>query len=133
VAHPDVVGALTRARPPWTVNALAQAAGLAALGDREHLDGGRRVARKARAFLVDGLTRLGLACLPSRTNFWLVEVGDAAGLKHDLLRRGVLVRDCTSFGLPGHVRIAARPLDECERLLDVVGGLLSSGAVNGPR
>jgi histidinol-phosphate aminotransferase len=133
VAHPEVVDALARARPPWTVNALAQAAGLAALGDREHLDAGRRLARKAKAFLVDGLARLGLDCLPSRTNFWLVRVGDAAALRRDLVRRGILVRDCTSFGLPGHVRLAARPLEECERLLDVLDGLLSSGAVNGPR
>ncbi|MDP8924112.1 MAG: histidinol-phosphate aminotransferase family protein [Chloroflexota bacterium] len=133
VAHPDVVDALASARPPWTVNAFAQAAGLAALDDREHLDAGRRIAREAKAFLVDGLTRLGLACLPSRTNYWLIDVGDAARLRRDLLRRGILVRDCTSFGLPGHVRIAARPLDECERLLEVVGGLVSSGAVDGAR
>ena len=133
VAHPAVVDVLARSRPPWTVNALAQVAGLAALGDREHLEAGRRIARKAKARLVDGLTRLGLTCLPSRTHFWLVEVGDAAGLRRELLRRGILVRDCTSFGLPGHVRLAARPLDECERLLDVIGGLISSGAVDGPR
>ncbi|HEY8476444.1 MAG TPA: hypothetical protein VIN09_06220, partial [Chloroflexota bacterium] len=34
-----------------------------------------------------------------------------------LLRRGLLVRDCRSFGLPAHVRIAARPLDACHRLI----------------
>ena len=131
VAHPDVVAALAHARPPWTVNAFAQAAGLAALGDPDHLDAGRRLARKAKALVVDGLTRLGLPCLPSRANFWLVEVGDAAGLRRELLRRGILLRDCASFGLPGHARIAARPLDECERLLDVVSGLVSSGLIHG--
>jgi len=124
VAHPSVIEAIDGARPPWTVNALAQAAGLAALGDREHLTAGVQVARKARALLVDGLTRMGLPCVPTRTHYWLVRVGDAATTRRELLRRGILVRDCTSFGLPEYVRIAARPLDECQRLLDMMGGLV---------
>ena len=33
---------------------------------------------------------------------------------------GILVRDCTSFGLPGHIRLAARPLDECRRLIEAL-------------
>ena len=123
VAAPQVVEALERAQPPWSVNALAQAAGLAALGDAEHLSAGRRLAAEAKAYLVDGLGRLGLPCLPSRTNFWLVEVGDAAALRRRLLPRGILVRDCASFGLPRHIRLAARPLPECERLLEAIADL----------
>src|SRR5204862_1412397 len=120
VAAPEVVEALGRAQPPWTVNAPAQAAGLAALGDDEHLAAGRRIAAEAKAYLVDGLGRLGLTCLPSRTNFWLVEVGNAAGLHRRLLPSGILVRDCASFVLPRHIRLAARPLPECERLLEAL-------------
>jgi L-threonine-O-3-phosphate decarboxylase len=120
IAEPGVGRALARAQPPWSVSAPAQVAGLAALGDEEHALAGRRLARRAKAYLVDGLERLGLACLPSRTNFWLVDVGDAAELRRRLLLRGILVRDCGSFGLPRHIRLAARPLAECERLLDAV-------------
>ena len=123
VAEPGVLRALARAQPPWSVNALAQAAGLAALGDREHLLAGCRLARRAKAFLVEGLERLGLSCLPSRTNFWLVEVGDAAELRRRLLLRGILVRDGASFGLPRHIRLAARPRLECERLLEALRDL----------
>jgi histidinol-phosphate aminotransferase len=125
VAEPIVVEALSRSRPPWTVNALAQAAGLAALGDEHHLQEGRRLARRAKALLVDHLGRLGLECVPSRANFWLVEVGDAAELRHQLLLHGILVRDCASFGLPRHIRLAARPLPECERLLGAIERLVS--------
>ena len=118
VAMPSVVQALSRARPPWTVNALAQAAGLAVLDDRSHVEEGRRLARQAKGFLFQGLGRLGKSCVPSQTNFWLVQVQDAAELRTALLRRGLLVRDCTSFGLPGYIRLAARPLWECQRLLE---------------
>ncbi|MCC6176280.1 MAG: histidinol-phosphate aminotransferase family protein [Chloroflexi bacterium] len=127
VADPVVVDVLASAQPPWSVNAFAQTAGLAALGDEEHLTAGRRLARRARVSLVDGLERLGLPCVPSRTNFWLVEVGDGTTARTELLRRGILVRDATSFGLPRSIRLAARPLEECSRLLTVLTDLMTTG------
>ncbi|HYU19701.1 MAG TPA: histidinol-phosphate transaminase [Chloroflexota bacterium] len=120
IAQPSVIEAVQRAQPPWSVNAAAQTAGLAALGDTAHVAAGRQLARRAKAYLVDGLGRLGLRCLPSCTSFWLVEVGDAAELRRQLLVRGILVRDCSSFGLPKHIRLAARPLAQCEKLLSVL-------------
>ena len=127
VADPSVAKAVDRARPPWTVNSLAQAAGLAALGDDDHLVEGRRLARRAKARLVDGLEQLGLACVPSRTSSWLVHVGNGRLVRDELLRRGILVRDAASFGLPAYIRIASRPLDDCERLLAALAWLISSG------
>ena len=129
VATPAIVEAVGRAQPPWSVNAFAQAAGFAALGDDEHVVDGRRLARRARAMLVDGLERLGLACVPSRASYWLVKVGDGRLVRDELLRRGILVRDARSFGLPSYIRGAVRPIDECERLLAALAGLISSGAV----
>ena len=132
MAAPAVIDALGRAQPPWSVNALAQAAGLAALGDAEHLLAGVQLARHARVYLADGLASVGLRTLPSETNFWLVEVGDAAELRRRLLARGILVRDCASFGLPRHVRLAARPLDACARLVEALSLLLPIHAEREP-
>jgi histidinol-phosphate aminotransferase len=124
VGATEVVEWLGRSRPPWTVNSLAQVAGLAALDDQNHLAAGQRLAKQARAFLNHGLTRLGLRCIPSCGNFWLVEVSDGRGLRQQLLRRGILVRDCSSFGLPRYIRLAARPLAECQRLIGALTELL---------
>lgn len=129
VADRQVVESVGQAQPPWSVNAFAQAAGMAALGDEEHVQEGRRLARRARAVLVDGLERLGFSCVPSRASYWLVRVGDGRQVRDELLRRGMLVRDCRSFGLPGYIRVAARPLEECERLLAALNWLISSGVV----
>lgn len=123
VAHPDHVAALANARPPWSVNALALAAGSAALGDQEHAARSRDALQAARSYLLGGLTRLGFHPLPTDTNFCLVEVGDAARLRTELLARGVLVRNCASFGLPRHIRLAARPLPECDRLFAALAAL----------
>jgi histidinol-phosphate aminotransferase len=129
LADREIVDALGRHQPPWSVNSLAQAAGLAALGDEEHIAEGKKLARRARATLVDGLERLGFACVPTRASYWLVRVGDGRRVRDELLRRGILVRDCRSFGLPAYIRVAVRPLEECERLLAALGWLLSSGTV----
>jgi L-threonine-O-3-phosphate decarboxylase len=123
IASRAIVQVLAAAQPPWSVNAAAQAAGLAALADPEHVAAGRRAAAEARAHLAPRLAALGYRSLPSTANFWLVEVGDAAGLRARLLRHRIVVRDCTSFGLPGHIRLAARPRPECDRLLAALEAL----------
>jgi histidinol-phosphate/aromatic aminotransferase/cobyric acid decarboxylase-like protein len=78
---------------------------------------------------VDGLEQLGLSCVPSRASYWLVKVGDGRRVRDELLRRGILVRDARSFGLPEYIRVAVRPIDECERLLAVLAGLISSEVI----
>jgi histidinol-phosphate/aromatic aminotransferase/cobyric acid decarboxylase-like protein len=114
--QPRLVEALRRVKPPWNVNAMAQAAGEYALQHRELLPDLDGLAR-ARAELVDGLRRLGLQPLPTDCNFFLVPVGDARQLRGKLLTKRCLVRDCTSFGLPDHIRIAVRTTPENRALL----------------
>jgi len=120
VSEERVIALLRRVQPPWSVNALAQVAGVVALRDSSYRQRSMELVAQAKQDLVVGLTRLGLAPVPSATHFFLVRVGDGAAFRMTLLRRGVLVRDCASFGLPAHVRIAARRPEENERLLAVV-------------
>jgi histidinol-phosphate aminotransferase len=117
LAPPAVVAAVRELQPEWSVNAAAQAAGVAALADREHLERGRQAVREGKAYLVAALGALGLPVQAGAANFLLVEVGDAAAVRVALLRRGLAVRDCTSFGLPRHIRVAVRLRPECERLV----------------
>jgi histidinol-phosphate aminotransferase len=120
VGAPAVVAALARVRSPWNVNALAQAAGLAALADEAHLQASLIRLRASKRALVTGLQGLGWQPLPSAVHFFLVPVGDGAALRRRLMRRGVLVRDCASFGLPAYVRIAPRRPEENARLLAAI-------------
>jgi len=122
LAAPDVASAVERVRPPWSVNAGALRAGLAALepAATAHVDRARAVVAESRQLLTAGLVELGFTVRPSAANFILVEVGDGARFRRALLPHGVVVRDCASFGLPAHVRIACRPPTDCQRLLDAV-------------
>ncbi len=127
LAAPAVIDALRRVRAPWSVNAVAQAAGLAALADEVHLARAQQEVAAARAYLAAELTSLGLAVLPSATNFLLVRVGAATRLREALLRRGCCVRDCTSFGLPEYVRIGLRRVWECRQLVAAWREVLNGG------
>jgi histidinol-phosphate/aromatic aminotransferase/cobyric acid decarboxylase-like protein len=99
----DIVRRLQFRQPRWSVNALA----LAVLPDllaRADLPGWAASISAVRRELSDLLGAYGLRPRPSAANFILVD--GARGLRDGLASRGVLVRDCTSFGLPDSVRIA---------------------------
>jgi histidinol-phosphate aminotransferase len=123
VGSEALVRALADVRPAWNVNALAQAAGIAALADEAWYASTLGRLRAETAFLRDGLLDLGLVAGPSRTQFFLLPVGDGTAFRARLLQKGILVRDCASFGLPGHVRISPRLRPENERLLAAVARL----------
>jgi histidinol-phosphate aminotransferase len=110
VSDPDRIETLRAVQPPWSVNSLAQIAGIAALQPeithwrsqslaRLHEDAGQ---------LWRQLIESGFRVLPTATPYALVEVGRAADFRHSLLKQGLLVRDCASFGLPNYIRIAAQ-------------------------
>ncbi len=120
VGDEQVIQKLTAIRPPWNVNALAQAAGLAALNDETHQQVTLAQLQEEKHLLLEGLTALEFAPLPSRTQFFLIPVENGATFRKGLLRQAILVRDCASFGLPRHVRISPRKHAENLRLLETL-------------
>ena len=120
LAAEPIISVLKRVRPPWNVTSVAQKAGIFALEANAYVvECGRKV-QEAKRFLIKELTSIGLLPLPSQTNFFLVKVGNAAEFKQALLKRGILVRDCTSFGLPDYIRLAPRTIAECQSLITAI-------------
>ena len=121
VAAPGVTAQLAARQPDWSVNSLAQAAGVVALADADYLPRARAAVAVAKDYLIGELTALGYGVMPSAANFLLVSVGDGAALRERLRRRGLFVRDGASFGLPDCIRIGVRPLSDCQRLAAALG------------
>jgi len=115
VADPELAGYLERARHPFNVNVLAEAAALAALDDREHRERTVRGNAEGIAYLRRELAALGIETWPSEANFVLARPGP--GVYEFLLREGVIVRPLGGFGLPEHVRITIGLPEENERLV----------------
>ena len=121
VAHPSVVAVLDRLRESFNVNTVALAGAEAALADREHLQRVRAFNAAERHWLADALRARGLVCLPSQTNFLLVDLGhDAADLEGRLFGRGVIVRPMGGYGLAHTLRISVGGRADNQRLLDAL-------------
>jgi histidinol-phosphate aminotransferase len=120
IAAEPIISVLRRVRPPWNVNTPAQKAGILALNAHSYIKECSSKIREAKSFLTKELERLGLPPLPSQTNFFLVKVSDATTFRQALLKKGILVRDCTSFGMPQYIRLAPRTLPECQQLIESI-------------
>ncbi|MDP2730471.1 MAG: histidinol-phosphate transaminase [Dehalococcoidales bacterium] len=120
IAAESIMSVLNKVKPPWNVSSVAQAAGIAVLKVDGYLDACAMTLKESKEFLVKELRRLGCSPLPSEANFFLVEVRDAASLRQALFKKGILVRDCSSFGLRDYIRLAPRTMPECQKLVGVL-------------
>jgi len=118
IASAELCQAVETARPAWSTSALAQAAALACCRSLEFVRESRERLLDDRRQLAQELAALGIECLPSQVNFLLARVPQVAALRSRLLaRQQIVVRDCASFGLPGFMRLGARPAPDRARLI----------------
>ncbi|MFQ6080544.1 MAG: threonine-phosphate decarboxylase CobD [Candidatus Bathyarchaeia archaeon] len=127
IACEEIINLLFKAKIPWNVNCLAQAAAIAALRDTEYLEKTRELVSEEKPFLLNGLRQIrGLKVFPAHANFIFIDVRQtgftAAQLKEKMLRYGILIRDCSSFrGLDEYyIRVAIRTRQDNEKLLAVL-------------
>lgn len=123
---PQIVALLNRVRQPFNVNAIAQAAAIAALDDTEFTDKCARENRNGLRQLERGFAALGLEFVPSVANFILVRVGDGAKVFDTLQRRGVIVRPMKPYAMPEWIRVTVGTGAQNERLLAELDGAMRS-------
>jgi histidinol-phosphate aminotransferase len=120
VANDGIIAALLRVRPPWNVGAAAQSAGVAALSCNDFLAESTKSIRSSRDFLMLELQKMGFRTIPTGTNFFMFHVGNAGRFRKQMMKKGFLVRDCTSFGLPEYARVAPRNKADCRKLINAI-------------
>jgi len=130
ISSQQIIDSLHKICPPWNVNAMAQKAGVIMLGKDDYLDRCKQEIQKAKQFLISELHRIGFESVSSKSNYFLVKVTSARGFRTALLKHGIMVRDCTSFGLPEYVRIAPRTMSECQKLIATIEALKSKGELD---
>ena len=118
VAQAPVAKLLNKVREPFNVNSVAQAAAVAALDDKKHLDRTLRLVSEGRQVLTRELEGLGFECVDTVTNFVLADVKQDAGKLYEaLLRRGVIVRPMTAWGLNTFIRVTVGKPDENKKFI----------------
>lgn len=120
LASPQVASILQKARQPFNVNAMAQAAALAAMADKEHVAKTLETNSAGLAFYEKAFAERGLEFVPSAANFILVKVGDGDALFQKMLQKGVIVRAMSGYKLPDWVRISIGTKSENERCIEVL-------------
>ncbi len=112
IMHPDLVDAIARIRPTFSVNALAQRAALAALQDRVFLQATQQVNRAGIEQITQTLDRHDVPFIRTHANFIAIGVRDAAHVAERLLRAGVVVRPLGAYELDDVLRVTVGTEDE---------------------
>ena len=108
-AHEDLIANCLKVKLPFEPSTVAQAAGIAALGDKEFLHRSLELNARGLKFLTDALREMGLTVVPSEANFVMIVLPgpeQAVQLNRELLPQGIIVRPLASFGLANCVRIS---------------------------
>lgn len=118
--NPELVALLQRVRQPFNVNAVAQAAVVAALVDHDFIAMCRRENEAGRRFLCEAMQDMGIETFGGSANFVLCRVGDGVRVFRQLLARGIIVRPLAPYCMPEFVRITIGRPEENERLIQAM-------------
>jgi threonine-phosphate decarboxylase len=109
-ADTDLLEQVRSGSQDWSVSVLAQAAGVAALGETAYVRETRELISGERAYLMTQLRRTGFKVYPGRANFLLCRRQDKTNWVSALRKQGFLIRDCSNFQNlgPGYYRVAVK-------------------------
>ncbi len=116
VGDRDIIDAINRAREPFDVNSLAQAAAVAALGDEAFLTKTVEMNARGRDLLQAEMESMGFSVIPSCANFMCVDLRqNATPIFESLLRQGIIVRNGGPLGMPNHLRVSIGTPEEMSK------------------
>jgi histidinol-phosphate aminotransferase len=129
IAQPGLTDLMNRLRQPFNVNALAQAAAIAALQDEAFLKKSAEINAQGYSQLTAAFDQMGITNVPSVGNFVLFRAGDDenAGAKVNLalLKQGIIVRPVGNYGLPQWLRVSIGLPEENEAFLVALKSVLA--------
>ncbi|MDE1829134.1 MAG: histidinol-phosphate aminotransferase family protein [Thaumarchaeota archaeon] len=116
----NMIGILNRIKIPWNVSGISQNIAMKALSGKSHLEKTRKLVVRERKFLKDSISKTKFQCHDSQANFILIKskIG-AKYMQKKLIKKNILVRDCSSFkGLDDKfIRVAVRTHSENQKLV----------------
>ncbi|WP_320007023.1 histidinol-phosphate transaminase [Maridesulfovibrio sp.] len=111
IMSPQLAGYINSARAPFTVNLLAEEAGIAVLKDEAFFNTTMDVVLRGRELYTKEIRAMGCEVLESQSNFIMFKPypgnpeKDAMEVFEALLKRGIIVRPLKSFGLGEYIRV----------------------------
>jgi L-threonine-O-3-phosphate decarboxylase len=134
VSNPGIIEKLEKIRPPWNINIFAHDAALASIRDSSYFERTKRLIEKERLFLATKISNLGVQVYESNANFLLLRFNwNSREVKEELLKEGLLIRDCSNFfGLDTRfIRVSVRKRKDNQRLIEALKKQTQSGVKKG--
>lgn len=125
VFHQSIIEKILQNKEPWTVNTVAQKAGIAALKDDDYKKETFRIIGEGKYLMEHGLKGLSIEYIPSMVNYYLLKMENAQKIISSLYKSYILVRNCKNFkGLDKtYIRVAVRSPEDINKLLKEISGL----------
>lgn len=114
--HPELLRCLARVRSSFSISALAEAAGMAAIKDEAHVQRTLKNNAAGAAWLMQRFAELGLRTVPTSANFIYFETeenADAVGKR--IQDEGVIVRSLVPWGMENAIRVTIGTPEQNER------------------
>ncbi len=117
---------MRNARIPFTVNLMAEEAGLAALEDDVFYNETLSLVMRGREYFAKKLPELGCRVWPTQSNFIMFEPPmDTDAVFKALLERGIIIRPLKSFGLGRCMRVNVGTDSENKAFIEALGEVLN--------
>jgi histidinol-phosphate aminotransferase len=118
LARKELIAPMYRAKMPFNVNRLAQAGGLAALDDQPFLDRTFKNNADGKKYLYAEFEKLGLEYKSTEANFIFIDLKRPADeFFIGLMKKGIIIRPLTSFGLPQAIRVSIGTPEQNQKLV----------------
>ncbi len=106
IADHSITELINRIRLPFNITLISQEAAVEALMDNDFYNKTIDLIKRERRRYYNFFNEIGLKYLPSHTNYILVDVeDDASEITEKLIKRGIIVRNASSYGFPTYIRI----------------------------
>lgn len=132
VGHPELIGQLHGYKDPWSVNVLAQLAGIQGLKDHNYITQSINMIQQEKSYLYQAISSIKqLHPFPPTVNYMLMELTNTSwtsvGLVAELGQRGILVRDCANYKnlTDKYIRVAIKDHEANVKLVNCLHHILA--------
>jgi len=125
VTSKEIACVLNKVREPFNVNRFAQVAAIEALKSRGFLNKVISFTKREKEYFYKEFTKLGLPFNKSATNFVLVKFKGADKLYNYLLKRGVIIRELSGWGLRDYFRVTVGKQKENHKFISCLRSYLN--------
>lgn len=121
IANPSVINGFDTVSEPFNANRIALAGAIECLTtDKQNVENAAKLLLEERERVSKELEDMGCEVIKSHSNFIFYKVpcdGDELGTY--MLKKGVIVRPCSGWGYPNHVRVTVGSREEMDEFLKV--------------